>query len=142
MNLIPKPLQKGDVIGLIAPSSPLMPGRLESGTKYLESKGFKVKPGKHLHDADRFLAGKDIDRANDIMDFFQDSEIKAIMATAGGGGSQRLLPYLNYEVIRANPKILTGFSDTTTLQLALLSKTSLITFTGFTFRDTDNDPVE
>ena len=135
--MLPKSLQKGDTIGLIAPSSPLQPDRVESGTRYLESLGFRVKLGPHLKDSERFLAGSDADRASDIMSFFIDSEVKAIMATAGGYGSQRLLPLLDYDIILKNPKIVTGFSDTTALQLALFKKTGLVSYTGFTFRDSD-----
>ncbi len=136
------PLQKGDVIGLIAPSSPLNPGDLEKGIHFLEQQGFKIKLGKHINDADRFLAGKDEDRAKDIMDFFKDKEVKAIIAIRGGQGSQRLLPLLDYEIIAANPKIVVGFSDTTALQLGLLKKTGLITYTGFTLTVLRNDLVE
>jgi muramoyltetrapeptide carboxypeptidase len=89
MNLIdPKAIQKGDTIGLITPSSPLTPGSLESDVRYLEEKGFKLKLGNHINDADRFLAGKDSDRAKDLMDFIKDPEVTAIMATRGGQGSR------------------------------------------------------
>ena len=138
--LLPKPLQKGDTIGLVAPSSPLRAGRIESGTRYLERLGFKVKHGVHLEQEERFLAGSDADRAQDIMSFFLDKDVHAIMATAGGYGSQRLLPLLDYDVIRKHPKVVTGFSDTTALQLALLKKTNLVSYTGFTFRDSDLIP--
>ncbi|MCX7121619.1 MAG: LD-carboxypeptidase [Gammaproteobacteria bacterium] len=143
MNYIISPaLNRGDTIGLIAPSSPLQPGRLEAGTSYLSQKGFKVKPGRHLHDGDRFLAGTDENRAADIMEFICDPEIKAIMAVAGGYGSQRLLPLLDFELIKKNPKIITGFSDTTALQLGLLKMTGLVSYTGFTFRDVDKPDID
>lgn len=118
----PASLKKGDSIGLITPSSPLMPGDLEQGVRFLEQLGFKIKLGNHINEADRFLAGKDENRAKDIMDFFQDKAVKAIIAIRGGQGSQRLLPLLDYKIIRANPKILVGISDTTALQLGLLKK--------------------
>ncbi len=126
-----------DVIGLITPSSPMGAGRLDLGLEYLKAKGFKVKVGTHVKDGARFLAGTDEHRAKDIMDFFRDPEVKAIMATAGGYGSQRLLPLLDYDVIRANPKPIIGFSDTTALQLGVFKKTGLVSYTGFTFRDLD-----
>ncbi len=85
------PLKIGDTIGLITPSSPMMPGRLESGISYLQQKGFKVKVGKHLHDSQRFMAGDDENRAQDIMDFFLDQGVKAIMATGGGRWSRYLV---------------------------------------------------
>jgi len=143
MNYIqPRSLKKGDTIGLIAPSSPLKPERLGPGVRYLEQLGYKVKLGKHLQDAERFLAGKDQDRAQDIMDFFKDPEVSAIMATCGGYGSQRVLPFLDYAIIAKNPKMLLGFSDTTALQLGLLKMTGLITHTGFTFRDAQTGQLE
>jgi muramoyltetrapeptide carboxypeptidase len=137
-------LNKGDTIGLVTPSSPLRVGRLELGLQYLNAKGFKVKLGKHLQDSNRFMAGSDYNRAHDIMDFFKDESVKVIMATGGGYGSQRLLPLLDFDLIRANPKLLTGFSDTTALQLGLLTKANLTTFTGFGFRDLEEggpDPL-
>lgn len=142
MNLIPEPIHVGDTVGFVAPSSPLQMGRIETGTRYLESKGFKVKVGKHLQCAERFLAGKDEERARDIMEFFLDPDVKVIMATAGGYGSQRLLSLLDYNVIRSHPKIVTGFSDTTGLQLGLLKKIGLVSYTGFTLRDTDPGPPD
>src|SRR5579871_5280408 len=106
MNLInPMSIQKGDTIGLITPSSPLEPGSLEAGMRYLEQKGFKIKLGKHINDSMRFLAGNDSDRAKDFMDFIKDPEVNAIIATRGGQGSQRMLPLLDYDVIRSHPKI-------------------------------------
>lgn len=140
-HIIPNPLQKGDIIGLIAPSSPPQPGRLEAGTQYLKNLGFSVKIARHLHEADRFLAGSDAQRASDIMEFIVDPEIKAIMAIAGGYGSQRILPLLDFELIKKHPKIITGFSDTTALQLGLLKKAGLVSYTGFTFRDVDKPDI-
>jgi len=140
--IIPPTLKHGDTIGLIAPSSPLQAGRLEAGTRYLTQKGFQVKPGRHLNDSNRFLAGLDEDRAADIMTFILDPDIKAIMAVAGGYGSQRLLPLLDFDLIRKHPKIITGFSDTTALQLGLLTMSGLVSYTGFTFRDVDKPHID
>lgn len=140
--LYPEPLSSGDTIGLVTPSSPMMPGRLEAGIAYLEEKGFKTKVGRHVHDANRFMAGIDEDRARDMMDFFLDPSVKAIMATGGGYGSQRILPLLDYDVIRKNPKWVTGFSDTTALQAGLLKRAGIVSCTGFVFRDLDNPPVD
>lgn len=137
-------LQKGDTIGLICPSSPMRAGRLELGLDYLEGKGFKVKQGKHIQDNKRFMAGEDEARAADIMHFFRDDAVKLIMATGGGYGSQRILPLLDYDCIRKNPKGLIGFSDTTALQLGLLTRANMPSFTGFGFRDLEEkgpDPL-
>lgn len=139
---LPKSLQKGDTIGLIAPSSPPQQGRLEAGTQYLMNLGFNVKVGNHLYEADRFLAGSDENRAADFMEFMTDPEIRAIIAIAGGYGSQRILPLLDFDLIKKNPKIITGFSDTTALQLGLLKMAGLVSYTGFTFRDVDKPEVD
>lgn len=141
MDNLSEPLKPGDTIGFITPSSPMMPGRLEAGIPYLEAKGYKVKLGKHVHDSNRFLAGTDEDRAQDIMDFFTDPEIKVILATGGGYGSQRLLPLLNYDLIRANPKFVVGRSDTTALQLGLLKKAGIISCSGFVLGDIQNEGI-
>ena len=136
--ICPSALTKGDTIGLVTPSSPILQSRLESGISYLKNKGLKVKLGNNLQKSQRFLAGSDEERAEDIMSFFMDEEVKGIMATGGGYGSQRILPLLNYDLIRANPKWVTGFSDTTALQSGLLKKAGLISCSGFVFGDLDN----
>lgn len=138
-------IQVGDTIGLITPSSPLFPGRLEASIKYFEEKGYKVKVGKHNKKADRFLAGTDLERAEDIMTFFADEDVKALIVTGGGAGSIRTLPYLDYRIIKDNPKPIIGFSDTTSLQLGIYHKTGNLSYTGFTCRDVaekeELDPV-
>lgn len=138
----PKPLNSGDTIGVMSPSSPFMPGAIDGGIRYLQEKGFKLKFGKHMNDAQRFLAGKDVERVSDFMNFIRDPEVKAIVATRGGQGSQRLLPFLDYDVIRANPKILMGFSDTTALQNGLFAKTGLISYSGYVLTIAPNPLIE
>lgn len=140
--ITPSNLQTGDTIGLITPSSPMQSGRLECAIQYFENKGFKVKAGKHVHESDRFLAGSDKDRADDINRFFLDPSFKAIIATGGGYGSQRILPFLDMKIIQENPKWLVGFSDTTALQIGILSQTNLVSCTGFSCRDLDNLVVD
>lgn len=136
-------IQSGDTIGLITPSSPLFPGRLPATIQYFEDKGFKVKVGKYNKKVDRFLAGSDQERAEDIMTFFSDDTVKALIVTGGGAGSIRTLPYLDYEMIKAHPKPIIGFSDTTALQLGIYHKTKLHSFTGFTGRDVaKNDSLD
>lgn len=130
-----KAISPGATIALITPSSPLFPGRLEASIKYFEDKGYKVKVGKHNKKADRFLAGTDQERAEDIMAFFSDEEVSALIVTGGGAGSIRTLPYLDYNIIKENPKPIIGFSDTTSLQLGIYRKTDNPSYTGFTCRD-------
>jgi muramoyltetrapeptide carboxypeptidase len=119
-----------------------MQGRLEAGIQYFEKQGFKVKLGRHNTKCDRFLAGSDEDRTDDVMHFFNDKDIKALIATGGGYGSQRILPFLDYDVIRKNPKIVVGSSDTTALQLGLLKRAGLVSYTGFTCGDVHDQALD
>ncbi|AMP88310.1 S66 peptidase family protein [Legionella pneumophila] len=128
----PMPLQNGDTIGIASPSSPLKSKSIDKGINYLRDMGFKIKFGAHFKEENRFLAGSDENRAKDIMDFFIDPEVKAIIVSRGGQGSQRVLPLLDYHIIANNPKMLVGFSDTTALQLGIFKKTGLISYTGYT----------
>ena len=129
MNFPPK------TVGLITPSSPLFPGRLEATIYYFESLGLKVRPGKHNKKADRFLAGSDQGRAEDIMSFFADKLIDALVVTGVGAGSIRTLNHLEHDVIKQNPKPIIGFIDTTALQLGIYAKTGNINYMGFTGKD-------
>lgn len=127
----PKRLKHGDVIGICAPASPPpSEEKLHRGVQYLERIGFRVKLGKHILKKYGYLAGSDQQRASDLNDFFSDSKIKAIFTARGGYGSHRILPLLNYDVIKLNPKVLVGYSDITALHLSLLSKAGLVTFSG------------
>ncbi|MBS1537332.1 MAG: LD-carboxypeptidase [Bacteroidetes bacterium] len=127
-----KPLKKNAVIGLISPASPQRdPLRLERGIAYLERCGYRVELGKSaLNSWGGYLAGTDDERRSDIEDMFANPAIDAIFCARGGFGTARFLNGLDYELIRKNPKILVGFSDTTALQSAIFSKTGLITFSG------------
>lgn len=85
-----------------------------------------------------YLAGTDEQRAEDIMDMFTDPDVDAILALRGGWGCARILPLLDYEVIRANPKALIGYSDITALLLAIYARSGLVTFHGPVGRSTWN----
>jgi muramoyltetrapeptide carboxypeptidase len=140
--IIPKPLNPGDTIGIVAPSSPFKAGTLDDGIRYLKTLGYQLQFGQHYQKAIRFLAGLDEERAQDFMDFIQNPSIKAIMMTRGGYGSQRILPYLDFDLIQANPKMVVGFSDTTALQLALYQKAGLVSYTGFTLNTPVSDLIQ
>ncbi|MCK5297052.1 MAG: LD-carboxypeptidase [Alphaproteobacteria bacterium] len=125
-------LQKGDVIGICAPSSWLETESLEKPVSYFESKGYRVKFSENIYSKERFLAGSDEARADALMKLFADDEVKAIFTARGGYGSARILDLLDYDIIRQNKKIFVGFSDSTALQLALLARAGLPSFTGMT----------
>jgi len=131
MPIKPPRLNHGDTIGIVAPASaPIDAKAIDRSVKVLQSLGFKVKLGKHLRKKQGFLAGSDEERLGDLMSMFRDPEVKAILCVRGGYGTARLLPLLDYKVIRANPKIFVGYSDITSLHCAFLKKANLVTFHG------------
>jgi muramoyltetrapeptide carboxypeptidase len=127
----PPRLQAGDTVGLVAPASATFQQvELDIARESLEALGLKVKTGRHIMDRHGSLGGQDKDRADDINRFFDDSSVKAVLPTRGGWGTSRLLPLLNYDVIRRNPKVLMGYSDITALLNGIHARTGLITFHG------------
>jgi muramoyltetrapeptide carboxypeptidase len=127
----PPALKSGDLIGLVAPASaPSVQEKIDNGAAYLERLGYRVKLGKNVRAVRGYLAGTDEERATDINEMFADKKVKAIIAVRGGYGTPRILPLLNYAVIKRQPKILVGYSDLTALQLAIFKKTGLVTFSG------------
>lgn len=132
MNLSkPARLVPGATIAVVAPASPIRDRvKLEQGIRYLESRGFRIVRGRSLDAADGYLAGSDSLRADELNGYFADSSIDAIFCARGGYGTMRLLPLLDWETIRRNPKIFVGFSDITALQWALLAKAGLPSISG------------
>ncbi|WP_242046145.1 MULTISPECIES: S66 peptidase family protein [Calothrix] len=128
--LKPPRLQTGDTVGLIAPAAVVDAKHVETAQRNFADLGLKVKLGKHILDRYGYLAGKDSDRAFDINSMFTDKSVKAIVAMRGGWGCNRLLPLLNYTNIRSHPKILMGYSDITSLLLAINARSRIITFHG------------
>jgi muramoyltetrapeptide carboxypeptidase len=129
--LKPKRLCPGDVIGLVAPASrPSADEKVEKGVQYLERLGYRVKLGRHVYDLHGYLAGRDEDRAGDLNDMIRDKDVKAIFTIRGGYGTPRILRLLDYRALAQNPKIIVGYSDITSLQLAIFRKTGLVTFSG------------
>lgn len=130
--ILPKALKKGDTIGLITPGSSLFEARrtVIEATEKMEGLGFKVKLGKHIYKKNGYAAGTIAERVEDIHNMFTDSSVDGIVTIRGGYGSGQLLAYLDYELIRNNPKILVGYSDITSLLLGIHQKTGLVTFHG------------
>jgi len=127
----PKRLEPGDTIGIVAPASaPPDPKNLDRAVPVLQKSGFRVKLAPNVRRRWGFLAGSDRERAGDLMRMFTDRRVKAIVCLRGGYGTARLLPLLDYQAIRSNPKILVGYSDITSLHCALLTKANLISFHG------------
>lgn len=126
----PPQLKVGDTVGLINPAGVTSAEDIEDAKKTLESLGLKIKLGNHLLDRYGYLAGKDSDRAADVNAMFADSSVQAIIAGRGGWGCNRILPLLDYKLIRNNPKIMMGYSDITSLLLAIYVKSGVVTFHG------------
>ncbi|NET01059.1 MAG: LD-carboxypeptidase [Sphaerospermopsis sp. SIO1G1] len=135
----PPKLKLGDTIGFIAPAGLVAEKDIEKATLTFAKLGFKIKLGKHILDRYGYLAGTDHNRAQDIHLMFADPAVKAIIAMRGGWGCNRILPLLNYPLFRSHPKIILGYSDITSLLLAINSRSRLITFHGGVATSTWND---
>jgi len=129
-TLIPARLKPGDKVGIAAPASPFDKENYNLGVRVLESMGLCVSVLDDIFDKNTYLAGSDVHRANLLNKLFADSSIKAIICARGGYGSIRILPLLNYNIIRNNPKIFVGFSDVSAILSAIHTKCGLVTFHG------------
>ena len=128
--MLGKKLKKGDTIGIIAPASCTTYEKVLEAKKNIEDMGYKVILGECTKKQWYSYAGTDEERAEEINSFFADKSIDAIICMRGGYGSNRLIELLDFEVIKRNPKIFVGYSDITTLHIALNEKANLITFHG------------
>lgn len=130
MNLIkPKKLNKGDTIGILALSSTINSKQnVLRAKKYFEGKGYKVVLSDNIFEKNRYLAGTDEKKVEELHRFFKDPEIKMILAARGGYGTIRLLDKIDFELIKNNPKIFAGYSDLTAIEAMIYKKTGLVTF--------------
>ncbi|MEL6383765.1 MAG: LD-carboxypeptidase [Cyanobacteria bacterium J06626_18] len=129
--LKPPRLKAGDTIGIISPAGATFRREdLDIVTDAVWGLGLVPQTAPHVLDRYGYLAGRDRDRAADINQFFADPTIAALLPIRGDWGSARVLPYLDYDLIRQNPKIITGFSDLTALLLGITAQTGLVTFHG------------
>jgi muramoyltetrapeptide carboxypeptidase len=129
--ILPPKLRKGDLVALMAPAGAIFnEDAITKSRNALEAMGFRVKIGATAKAKSGYLAGDDSFRAKEFMDFITDPEVKAIVALRGGWGCARMLPMIDMSIIPDNPKIICGFSDITTLLLAVYRQTGLVTFHG------------
>lgn len=127
----PARLRPGMTIGLVTPASNVPENEeLYAAMELVESLGFTAKPSANLFSRTQYLAGTDEQRATDLNAMFADNDVDAIFCVRGGYGSGRLLRYLDYDVIRSNPKVLMGYSDITALLNSINLHTGLVTFHG------------
>ena len=134
-KIIPDKLKKGDEIRVIAPSRSmnlLNEETISIATKRLEDLGFKVTFGKNVYKEfdSNFMCASINDRLDDLHDAFRDKNVKAILTVIGGFNVNQILDYIDYELIKNNPKIICGFSDITALLNAIYAKTGLVTYYG------------
>lgn len=131
MIIKPSKLNTGDTIGIVASSLPVLPSykeKFENGKKEINDLGFRIKEGKTIGKARWWMAGTAKEVAEDINSMFADKNIKAIMAQTGGYSALTVLEYLDYELIKKNPKPYIGMSDVTNFHMAFFTKCNLVGF--------------
>lgn len=129
--LKPRRLAAGQTVGLIAPASTTEDDdAIRLAVETVASLGFRVKPGAHLFARHGYYAGRDDQRLADLHAMFADDSVDAIFVLRGGWGSSRLLPDLDFGLIRQHPKVLLGYSDITSLLNPITEHTGLVTFHG------------
>ncbi len=134
MKLInPSKIKKGDLIAIISPSAGLgaiFPHRMQKGKEMLEELGFKVIFSENALKIKDWVSADPEARAMDINNVFKRTDVRAIICSIGGNHSNQILKYLDFNLIRKNPKIFLGYSDITIINYALAKKSNLRTFYG------------
>ena len=131
--VFPDKLKQGDTVGLIAPSFPVKEEERDDCVKLLEKMGYRVKLGRcleKLYNFHNYLAGDARERGGDVNRMFADPEVRAVFCVRGGYGCSQIMKYLDFGLIRRNPKILVGYSDITNLHSALQMFGGMVTFHG------------
>ena len=144
-KLKPQKLKLGDTIGVVAPSSPIIGDNIDELNKakeIAERSGFKVKCSKNIFSNTNEYIATAREKAEDINAMFADKEVKMIWCAKGGNNSNSTFEYLNYELIKKNPKIICGYSDITSITNMITEKTGLITFSGTNFKTIATDETD
>ena len=131
--ILPCRLHQGETIGLFSPSYPASAGWTDGtnpAVAFLSEKGFSIKSGSLTGKRDFYRSGSIQERANELNELILSPDVKCIMAISGGYVSNSLLPYINYEHLRKNPKIIIGYSDVSAILLAIYAKIGLVTYYG------------
>lgn len=118
-----EPLNPGDTIGIISPSHTVTPDDYAKIISGIEAKGFRVKTGSRLYRHTYGYAASETERADDLNEMVSDKDVKLVLF-GGGYGSIELLPYIDYEAIRRNPKLFSSHSDGTSILNAIYTKTA------------------
>ena len=144
-KILPSKLNIGDTIGVVAPSNPIIGYNIEElnrAKEIAEKSGFKVKYSKNLFSNTNGYCSTAKEKAEDINEMFADKNIKIIWCAKGGNNSNSTFEYLDYELIRQNPKIICGYSDITSLTNIITEKTGLVTFSGTNFKTIATDETD
>ncbi|MDP4083562.1 MAG: LD-carboxypeptidase [Bacillota bacterium] len=131
--MLPERLRQGDEIRVIAPSTSLAvvkDKQIDIALDRFNRLGFKITFGKNVFTHNEFFSSSIEERMEDLFDAFTDKNVKAILTSLGGYNSNQLLKYIDFDLIRKNPKIFCGYSDITALSAAIYKKTGLITYSG------------
>jgi len=126
-------LCEGDTIAFYSPSiqaTYLYKDRFARACNYLKNKGFNLKSGQLTEKSDFYRSGTIAERANELNSLIRDPNVKCIMSTIGGSNSSSILPYIDYQAIIENPKIFIGYSDVTSILMAIYAKTRMTTYYG------------
>jgi len=129
-------LKSGSTISFFSASSPITavcPIRLQRATTYLTEKGFNIIPGNLTGKSDYYRSGSIQERAEEFNALVRNPNIDCIMSTIGGTNTNSILPYIDYDALQRNPKVVVGYSDTTALLLAIYEKTKIETYYGPAF---------
>jgi muramoyltetrapeptide carboxypeptidase len=127
-----KPLPDGGTIGVVAAASPYdSRSEIERGVEWWESKGYKVKLAPGVYARDDYVAGDPRQRAQDLAALFADPEVDVVQSLQGGYGSAQMIPFIDFDVVAANPKPFVGYSDITALHVALRQRAGLATLYGY-----------
>jgi muramoyltetrapeptide carboxypeptidase len=129
-RILPARLKKGDLIGLVTPGSSVTAEQLNDCIAKLEAMGFRTTCRDSVLSEYGYFAGKDPERAHELMEMFTREDVDGIWCVRGGYGSIRILDLLDYDLIRKNPKVFIGYSDITALLTSIYQETGLVTFHG------------
>jgi len=133
-------LKKGDMVGIVAPSRPIhnIQKEIKAGIALIKNNGFTVKSGKNINKHFFYSAGNISDRVSDIHEMFAAKEVRAVICATGGASASQIIEGLDYNLIKRTPKFFLGYSDITSLLLAINKKTGIPTFYGPTVYDFPN----
>ena len=143
--IIPDKLKICDTIGVVAPSNPIVDENvkeIDEAKKIIEKLGFKVKFSKNLFSNTNAYSASAEEKAEDMNEMFNDKDVKMIWCAKGGENSNSTFEYLDYEMIKQNPKIICGYSDITSLTNIITEKTGLVTFSGTNFKTIATDETD